>query len=145
MRATWFGSARSAASRHSLRAFWSRCRSASSASLTTADTDGALPASTRRSAYAARCGSSVTEAGKAPRSEEHTSELPSLAYLVCRLLLVKKKDTNAKLFDISTQLILPFSVTHQHLFNLRYIDPLSIRQSCVGTLTQTDAQGAMTA
>src|SRR2546425_10286352 len=27
------------------------------------------------------------------RSEEHTSELQSLAYLVCRLLLVKKKDT----------------------------------------------------
>src|SRR2546425_9313419 len=26
-----------------------------------------------------------------PRSEEHTSELQSLAYLVCRLLLVKKK------------------------------------------------------
>src|SRR5690349_5646112 len=60
MRATLSGSARSAASRHSLRAFWSRCRSASSASLTTAETDGALPASTRRSAYAARCGSMVT-------------------------------------------------------------------------------------
>src|SRR6266404_6113892 len=29
----------------------------------------------------------------APRSEEHTSELQSLAYLVCRLLLEKKKDT----------------------------------------------------
>src|SRR5205823_10236681 len=27
-----------------------------------------------------------------PRSEEHTSELQSLAYLVCRLLLEKKKD-----------------------------------------------------
>src|SRR2546425_1940171 len=27
------------------------------------------------------------------RSEEHTSELQSLAYLVCRLLLVKKKNT----------------------------------------------------
>src|SRR2546425_9768918 len=27
------------------------------------------------------------------RSEEHTSELQSLAYLVCRLLLEKKKDT----------------------------------------------------
>src|SRR6266404_6655092 len=26
-----------------------------------------------------------------PRSEEHTSELQSLAYLVCRLLLEKKK------------------------------------------------------
>src|SRR2546425_1649572 len=28
---------------------------------------------------------------KADRSEEHTSELQSLAYLVCRLLLEKKK------------------------------------------------------
>src|SRR5687767_15195058 len=27
-----------------------------------------------------------------PRSEEHTSELQSLAYLVCRLLLEKKKE-----------------------------------------------------
>src|SRR2546425_5434120 len=30
-------------------------------------------------------------AGEAGRSEEHTSELQSLAYLVCRLLLEKKK------------------------------------------------------
>src|SRR2546425_4843544 len=30
------------------------------------------------------------------RSEEHTSELQSLAYLVCRLLLEKKKQTTAK-------------------------------------------------
>src|SRR5687767_15299320 len=29
--------------------------------------------------------------GDPPRSEEHTSELQSLAYLVCRLLLEKKK------------------------------------------------------
>src|SRR2546425_8904596 len=29
--------------------------------------------------------------GEAHRSEEHTSELQSLAYLVCRLLLEKKK------------------------------------------------------
>src|SRR2546425_8736613 len=31
--------------------------------------------------------------GELPRSEEHTSELQSLAYLVCRLLLEKKKKT----------------------------------------------------
>src|SRR5687767_2916982 len=31
----------------------------------------------------------------APRSEEHTSELQSLAYLVCRLLLEKKKIANS--------------------------------------------------
>src|SRR3712207_7606621 len=30
--------------------------------------------------------------GSCPRSEEHTSELQSRQYLVCRLLLVKKKD-----------------------------------------------------
>src|SRR2546425_4444580 len=30
-----------------------------------------------------------------PRSEEHTSELQSLAYLVCRLLLEKKKNSNS--------------------------------------------------
>src|SRR3712207_7199008 len=32
---------------------------------------------------------------KAPRSEEHTSELQSRQYLVCRLLLEKKKKTNS--------------------------------------------------
>src|SRR5205823_7983721 len=36
-----------------------------------------------------------------PRSEEHTSELQSLAYLVCRLLLEKKKHT----FSSSVRLI----------------------------------------
>src|SRR2546425_10193719 len=33
----------------------------------------------------------TVEANVATRSEEHTSELQSLAYLVCRLLLEKKK------------------------------------------------------
>src|SRR2546423_14416449 len=32
----------------------------------------------------------LREMPKGPRSEEHTSELQSLAYLVCRLLLEKK-------------------------------------------------------
>src|SRR5205823_11212859 len=32
-----------------------------------------------------------------PRSEEHTSELQSLAYLVCRLLLEKKKKKKKKI------------------------------------------------
>src|SRR5205823_11922412 len=32
----------------------------------------------------------VSESSRAPRSEDHTSELQSLAYLVCRLLLEKK-------------------------------------------------------
>src|SRR5205823_14677538 len=34
--------------------------------------------------------------GRAARSEEHTSELQSLAYLVCRLLLEKKKNKHTK-------------------------------------------------
>src|SRR3989441_4206267 len=38
----------------------------------------------------------------APRSEEHTSELQSLAYLVCRLLLEKKKNNNSLLFTPQT-------------------------------------------
>src|SRR3712207_8698122 len=33
-----------------------------------------------------------------PRSEEHTSELQSRQYLVCRLLLDKKKQTNLNIF-----------------------------------------------
>src|SRR3712207_8479916 len=37
-------------------------------------------------------------AGDAPRSEEHTSELQSRQYLVCRLLLEKKKHTNTTSF-----------------------------------------------
>src|SRR3712207_7588651 len=36
------------------------------------------------------------------RSEEHTSELQSRQYLVCRLLLEKKKKKNQKLYLIST-------------------------------------------
>src|SRR2546425_6195284 len=35
--------------------------------------------------------------GDFTRSEEHTSELQSLAYLVCRLLLEKKKQTTIEL------------------------------------------------
>src|SRR2546425_8999154 len=53
------------------------------------------------------------QARKAPaaaRSEEHTSELQSLAYLVCRLLLEKKKQTAHG----SPRAHLPPSPTHQH-------------------------------
>src|SRR5687767_15587342 len=47
---------------------------------------GAVRAAHRPGAQAAGAG--------AARSEEHTSELQSLAYLVCRLLLEKKKKKN---------------------------------------------------
>src|SRR3712207_7761211 len=37
------------------------------------------------------CGRAHSQSGKRVRSEEHTSELQSRQYLVCRLLLEKKK------------------------------------------------------
>src|SRR2546425_4871620 len=39
----------------------------------------------------------------AGRSEEHTSELQSLAYLVCRLLLEKKKKAHIKKNNVPTE------------------------------------------
>src|SRR2546425_3588061 len=45
----------------------------------------------RRPVAAVCLGSSRGNRRPGPRSEEHTSELQSLAYLVCRLLLEKKK------------------------------------------------------
>src|SRR2546423_10924188 len=44
------------------------------------------------------------------RSEEHTSELQSLAYLVCRLLLEKKKHAPGDALDL-----LPPAVSPHHL------------------------------
>src|SRR3989441_6682235 len=44
-----------------------------------------------RAHFARYFANSAIVAGAAMRSEEHTSELQSLAYLVCRLLLEKKK------------------------------------------------------
>src|SRR5205823_11319341 len=40
----------------------------------------------------AACARAAAWRGRTLRSEEHTSELQSLAYLVCRLLLEKKKN-----------------------------------------------------
>src|SRR3712207_6950725 len=48
---------------------------------------GCLAAAARRS------GAPAPATGRPPRSEEHTSELQSRQYLVCRLLLEKKKKT----------------------------------------------------
>src|ERR1041384_8703913 len=47
--------------------------------------------STSRSSNWRPCGRSRVCVSFASRSEEHTSELQSLAYLVCRLLLEKKQ------------------------------------------------------
>src|SRR5687767_15563650 len=43
-----------------------------------------------------------------PRSEEHTSELQSLAYLVCRLLLEKKKNTASPTYNASSTISISF-------------------------------------
>src|SRR2546425_5292733 len=55
----------------------------------------------------ARCGDRADRSGSGgdggDRSEEHTSELQSLAYLVCRLLLEKKK-TAYKAYRTATRL-----------------------------------------
>src|SRR5687767_15487424 len=48
----------------------------------------------------------------ARRSEEHTSELQSLAYLVCRLLLEKKKKNFKDIFYFI------FHQTYQHVTSL---------------------------
>src|SRR2546425_3838864 len=42
-----------------------------------------------------RRGSQIFKSNAECRSEEHTSELQSLAYIVCRLLLEKKKKSHA--------------------------------------------------
>src|SRR2546425_3339659 len=76
--------------------FRSRRRSVSSC---TAATIGSLCA-----VRAGRGRCSESSAAGATRSEEHTSELQSLAYLVCRLLLEKKKkkDNNNPCYYKST-------------------------------------------
>src|SRR2546425_5282830 len=51
----------------------------------------ALPPTTRAYLGSGRFQREVLLAAQLSRSEEHTSELQSLAYLVCRLLLEKKK------------------------------------------------------
>src|SRR2546425_8672030 len=43
----------------------------------------------------------------APRSEEHTSELQSLAYLVCRLLLEKKKQPKSFVLPVHLTDVMP--------------------------------------
>src|SRR5947209_12119489 len=49
------------------------------------------PAAAGRAALADAAGRALPRAGAGGRSEEHTSELQSRQYLVCRLLLEKKK------------------------------------------------------
>src|SRR2546425_7751451 len=84
----------------------------------------ALPISTSswkgRSAPARRPWQSVSHRGYRPsccssRSEEHTSELQSLAYLVCRLLLEKKKPkTHDTVIQLLTNLMSNYTMKYTH-------------------------------
>src|SRR2546425_7645008 len=47
------------------------------------------------------------------RSEEHTSELQSLAYLVCRLLLEKKKKPSYSVIGMLCSVMSSLDTTHQ--------------------------------
>src|SRR2546423_7765071 len=53
---------------------------------------------------------------KSLRSEEHTSELQSLAYLVCRLLLEKKKKHNHPIYNLrDSQPYAPLTLSLTHV------------------------------
>src|SRR3712207_7506127 len=56
------------------------------------DTKASTSSSTAAARRAPRPNSSNSRAPRSSRSEEHTSELQSRQYLVCRLLLEKKKN-----------------------------------------------------
>ena len=61
----------------------------------------------RRECQDARAEHPIRHAGQAshpPRSEEHTSELQSPMYLVCRLLLEKKKQATPVTHNVRTLL-----------------------------------------
>src|SRR2546425_1925549 len=47
------------------------------------------------------------------RSEEHTSELQSLAYLVCRLLLEKKKKIRLPVLHLLPRTVSPYPPQHR--------------------------------
>src|SRR3712207_9438262 len=59
--------------------------------ISTAASSSASCTEVARSAAVARAAAAAFATGVAPRSEEHTSELQSRQYLVCRLLLEKNK------------------------------------------------------
>src|ERR1041384_8421708 len=63
----------------------------------------ALPISAHGDLLPAAAGERSRHTGREERSEEHTSELQSLAYLVCRLLL-EKKSAEVRLEQVSVTL-----------------------------------------
>src|SRR3712207_7468408 len=62
------------------------------------DGDGPDPRGRRGDAEAAVAGAAIVLRRDGLRSEEHTSELQSRQYLLCRLLLEKKKTTQASAY-----------------------------------------------
>src|SRR5947209_16982065 len=54
-----------------------------------------------------------------PRSEEHTSELQSRQYLVCRLLLEKKKEAHKR--DVATPPTPPESIRYTNAVRERHL------------------------
>src|SRR3712207_8790992 len=58
---------------------------------TSSPTSASAPTPRKRSAATCRASCAVSSRSGSTRSEEHTSELQSRQYLVCRLLLEKKK------------------------------------------------------
>src|SRR2546425_9276515 len=86
----YFFPGRSRAARAALTATWFDAPTAKAASGNAADGPGGGAPPSRT--LAAASSASLSRSGsRNTRSEEHTSELQSLAYLVCRLLLEKKK------------------------------------------------------
>src|SRR5205823_10025416 len=88
---------------HDALPIWRQCRPAAQACCVRRDVASPRAAAPRHGSCAGECRASRSNRGSpcrsdgrtdrylAARSEEHTSELQSLAYLVCRLLLEKKK------------------------------------------------------
>src|SRR5689334_24477703 len=64
-----------------------------------ATANASASAGTRRCAHARARRGAGRCAGRALRSEEHTSELQSQFHLVCRLLLEKKRESRAVRFE----------------------------------------------
>src|SRR3712207_8634035 len=63
-----------------------------------------LPAGRRPGCVGPSVAAAALRAGERGRSEEHTSELQSRQYLVCRLLLEKKKQTHLNMKDTGTSI-----------------------------------------
>src|SRR5215217_9333577 len=72
------------------------------------------PTSRARRTWMASCPSAAARRSTPRRrSEEHTSELQSCQYLVCRLLLEKKKKTKVKIKTTKQKKVINYNQTHK--------------------------------